>query len=77
VHLFLKSWLFELSYATNSLKGKLCIVSRPSKYLSIIDFSLMLVESSDISFNFLFNLRTNARSNEGDVLKNENDLEAW
>jgi hypothetical protein len=46
-----------------------------SKYLSIIDFVLMLVEFGDNSFNFLFELKTNTCSNEGDVFKNENGLE--
>ncbi len=48
-----------------------CNVSRRSKYLSIIDFVFMLVEYDNNSFKFLFNLRTNACSNESNVLKNE------
>jgi hypothetical protein len=39
-------------------------------------FTLMSMEFGDNSFKFLFHLRTNAHSNEGDLLKNENDLEA-
>jgi hypothetical protein len=35
----------------------------------------MLVESGDNSFNFLFDLRTNAHLDEGDVLKNDNAIE--
>jgi hypothetical protein len=33
------------------------------------------MESDYNPFNFLFDLRTNACSDEGDVFKNENDLE--
>jgi hypothetical protein len=36
----------------------------------------MSMEFSDNYFNFLFDLRTNACLDEGNVLKNENDLEA-